>query len=258
MNHNTISAVIITKNEENNIINCLESIDFVDEIIVIDDFSSDRTQEVIKNYKKSKIKLLKRKLDTFSSQRNYGLQKSSSKWTLFVDADETVTEKLQEEIKNKITSSSNQEVNGYYLKRTDVMWGKSIKHGESANIKIIRLAKTKSGKWKQDVHETWDVKGKKETLNSHLVHHPHQSIREFVKEVDFYSTLRANELSKTKNSVSVFSVVGYPLAKFVFNFFYKQGYKDGVEGFLIAAMMSLHSFLVRAKLWQIVRNEKVT
>ena len=96
-----LSVIILTKNEENNILDCLESMVFADEIIVVDDYSEDRTEEVVKNLKNDEIKFYKRKLDNdFSAQRNFGLSKAKNDWVLFLDADERVSTSLREEIKD--------------------------------------------------------------------------------------------------------------------------------------------------------------
>lgn len=246
-----ISAVILTKNEEKNIVDCLESLSWCDEIIVIDDNSEDRTLEVAR---KMATKIFTRSLDNdFSKQRNFGLEKAKNEWVLSVDADERVPEALASEIKNLIRSAGSGQIsnkhNGFYIKRRDYMWGRKFKHGETGNIELIRLAKKEMGKWERKVHEEWMVNGKVGRLKNEIIHYPHQSISEFLKEINFYTDVRANELFEKGAKSDFISILVYPAAKFLSNYFLKLGLLDGIQGLVVAIMISFHSFLVRGKLW---------
>lgn len=245
-----ISVVILTKNEEKNIIDCLETVLWADEIVIVDDDSLDRTLEIVKNLENKKIKSYTRPLNgDFSSQRNFGLSKTTKKWILFIDADERVSNELHEEINSLIINSKGQEKDGYFIKRKDFMWGKMLKHGETGNISLFRLAKRGAGVWMGKVHEVWQVNGKTGELNNYLLHYPHQSIDEFLREINFYSTIRAYELYENKTKVNPLDAVTYPLGKFVLNYFLKLGFLDGMGGLIFSLMMIFHSFLVRSKLW---------
>jgi len=246
-----LSVVILTKNEEKNIVDCLESILWADEIIIVDDQSEDRTIEIIENFENKKIHVFKRTLDgNFSSQRNFGLSKTTKKWVLFIDADERVTKDLKEEINSIIVNSSDKN-NGYFIKRRDYIWGKMLKHGETGSISLLRFAKRGSGIWMGKVHEVWNVEGNIDSLNSILLHFPHQTINEFLREINTYSTISAGEMIDKKIKVSMFDIFLYPKGKFLLNYFFKLGFLDGIEGLIFAIMMSFHSFLVRGKLWML-------
>ncbi len=250
-----ITAVILTRDEEKNIEECLRVLYWCDELIVIDDNSSDKTVEIAR---KMGAKVFSHALkDDFSQQRNYGLEKTKSDWVLFVDADERVSEALASELSTFPSARAQGEGNsqlstqyvGFYIKRKDFMWGKELKHGETGKVKLLRLAKKAAGEWEGKVHEEWKIKGKIGQLNSPLLHYPHQSITEFLKEINFYTDIRAKELYERGVRVNFFSIIAYPKAKFLFNYFLKLGFLDGVNGFIFALMMSFHSFLVRGKLW---------
>jgi glycosyltransferase involved in cell wall biosynthesis len=254
----SLAVIILTKNEENNILDCLECVQNLDEIIIIDDYSEDRTVELIQSASwRTKIKIYKRHLDgDFSAQRNFGLSKATRDWVLFIDADERVSTSLREEIKHKTANSKNKEINGYYIKRRDAMWGKKLRHGETGNISLLRLARKDAGKWEGKVHEVWKVKGRIEELESELAHYPHQSVKEFLDEINIYSSIRASELKKQNVKVKFFDIILYPKAKFFKNFVLKLGFLDGLPGLITALMMSFHSFLVRSKLW-LLQNVKL-
>ncbi len=129
------------------------------------------------------------------------------------------------------------------------MWGRMLKHGEVGNIILLRLAKKGTGKWEGPVHEQWKISGKTELLKNPLDHYPHPTISEFLSEINYYTDLRAEELYKKKVKSTWLSVITYPKTKFILNFFFKRGFQDGLPGLVFAIMMSLHSFLVRSKLW---------
>ena len=245
-----ISAVILTKNEEKNVLDCLESISWADEIVVVDDNSLDRTIDVIKNYS-AKVKIFKNNLNgDFSAQRNFALSKTTKDWVLFVDADERISNNLREEINTVLIDEKNNPKNkGFYIPRIDTMWGKILKHGETGNIKLLRLAKRDAGVWQGKVHEEWIIDGKVDELEEQIVHYPHQTINEFLKEINFYTTLRARELYEKKTKVTLKDIVLYPVGKFFVNYFFKLGFFDGIEGLIMSILMSFHSYLVRAKLW---------
>nr|MBI5455569.1 hypothetical protein [Candidatus Levybacteria bacterium] len=144
---------------------------------------------------------------------------------------------------------SNPKYNGFYIKRLDVIWGKMLKHGETGNIKLLRLARKKAGVWYGKVHEQWQIDGKISELENSLIHYPHQTIDEFLKEINFYTSIRAKELYEAGVRGSLKDIIVYPKAKFILNYFIRLGFLDGIEGFIFAIFMSFHSFLVRGKLW---------
>lgn len=249
-----ISSVILVKNEEKNIADCLASLSWCDEILVIDDNSSDKTIVIAE---KRGAKVFSHPLQNdFAKQRNFGLEKAKGEWVLFIDADERVTPQLWYEIMQYTNDASNLNT-GFYLRRVDHIWGRELRHGETGNIKLLRLAKKDAGMWEGSVHEKWDIKGKTTTLQNALMHYPHQSIKEFLSEINFYSDLRAKELHKKKVKAYWWSIIMYPFAKFMLNFILKLGFLDGLAGLVFALMMSFHSFLVRGKLWlQYPRKEE--
>lgn len=247
-----ITTIILTKDEEKNIVDCIESTMFSSEIIVIDDNSNDRTQEIVKNFSKThpKIKLFLRELGTdFSAQRQFGIDKSKNDWILFLDADERITPDLATEIKENVTESTTQ--GGFLIQRKDFMWGKMLAHGETGRIKLLRLFNKKNGKLIGKVHERWESSKEVGYLQNPILHYPHPIVSEFLKEINFYTDIRAVELHKNGKRAGFLSVIVYPKAKFFKNYFLKAGILDGMPGLVHALLMSFHSFLVRGKLWQL-------
>lgn len=246
-----ISAVIIARNEEKNIQECVESLQWCGEVLVIDDESVDKTSEIAKNLG---AEVFKKALNNdFAAQRNFGLDKARGEWVLFVDADERVSPRLKKEILQSIKVS---DYDGFFLRRIDFFGGRQLRHGEIGKTRLLRLGKKKAGRFKRKVHETWEIKGQVGVLGEPLLHYPHQSVSEFLKRVNFYSTLHAQQFHSEKVKSGVFRIILNPLGKFIQNYFLRLGFLDGTPGLIVAVMMSFHSFLARAKLFILNRDEK--
>lgn len=244
-----ISAVILTKNEEKNLEKCLKSLDFCDEKIIIDDFSTDKTISIAKKFN---AKIYKRKLnDNFALQRNYGLSKVKFDWVLFLDADEIIDFELKKEISRVLHKDHN--YNAFYLKRKDIFWKKKLQFGELYNAShtgFIRLIKKNKGSWFGNIHEVYFVnEGKVGSLDGYIIHEAHDSVESFLRKINHYSTIRSNELFSKQITTNAFEIICFPFGKFIFNYFIKLGFLDGPEGFIYCFLMSFHSFLVRAKLF---------
>lgn len=245
-----LSAVVLTKNEEKNIVACLESLKWCDETIVVDDYSEDNTVKIAKEHG---AQVFKHKLnDDFASQRNLGLEKAKGEWTLFVDSDERVTPELQKEILKAVKETAK---SGFYIKRRDFMWGRELKHGEAGDIKLLRLAGRDAGKWTHRVHEVWNVGGQTGELNNAILHYPHQTLREFVGEIDYYSTLHAKVKFEEGERSNLLKIIFWPKAKFFQNWILKLGFLDGTAGIIVALLMSFHSYLAWSKLWLAQRQK---
>lgn len=243
-----ITAVVLTKNEAKNVSACLSTLSFCDEIIVIDDYSTDATVSIAK--KLGATVFLRNLGNDFAGQRNFGLSKASKKWVLFIDADE----KVSPELKAEIEMADERAYNGFIFKRQDILWGKPLNHGETARVRLLRLAKVGAGKWRRQVHETWNVNGGLASFKHPLLHYPHQNLTEFLDEVNWMSTIHAEANRSEKKNSSLGKIILWPIGKFIYNYFILLGLLDGTRGFIVAAMMSLHSFLAWGKLWKIEQN----
>lgn len=244
-----ISTVILTKNEEDNIEDCLCSLDWCDEIIIIDDFSNDKT---VKIAKKLGAKIYKHHLNNdFAQQRNFGLKKTRGEWVLFIDADERVSPELVREIKKEIKKN---ERYAFVFKRQDFFMDRPLKYGETTRVRLLRMAK-KNGCWERPVHEIWKTKWRTKTLKNPILHYSHPSISQLLKQTNFHSSLHAEALKQEGVKFSLFRLIFNPLGKFLQNYFLRLGFLDGMPGLIMALMMSFHSFLARSKLY-LLQKEK--
>ena len=246
---NKLTAVVLTRNEEENIDECLGDISFADEILIIDNNSTDRTVDIAKKYK---AKIIKNTLKSFASQRNFALDNAENEWVLFIDADERVGPDLREEI----IKIKNDEINdGFFIRREDYFLGRQMRYGDLGNVWILRLGRKDKGRWEGDVHEEWRIKGKTSRLNSSITHLSHKNLTHFIKKLNYYSSVRANELIKKNKSANLFSIIIFPVFKFTYLYFLKLGFADSQAGFIHALLMSFYTYLVRSKMY-LRRNEK--
>jgi len=250
-----ISLTILTKNEQDNInknFDWLKNIKTIDEIIMVDDFSTDETIDIFKTKigKHQKLKIYQRKLNNdFSSQRRFSVSKSTNNWILWLDADEIPSPPMLNFLNN---FSPTNHTYAYSFTRQELFCGYQLNHGQGKQ-KIIRLFNKKEGKFIRKVHEIWSTNQSKDT-NIVFFHHSNQNITQILEKINFYTDIRSNELYKSKISSNILQIIFYPLVKFFQNYIFKLGFLDGLPGIILSLFMSFHSFLVRAKLWHLYKQ----
>ncbi len=251
--HPHISILLLSHNEEKNLQKYWTWIDRckrINEIIVIDDNSDDSTQQILKNLETSKVKvkIFERELNNnFSDQRNFGITKCTNNWILWLDADEKPSGSLI----RFLNHIDNLEYKNYAFKRHDIFIGNELKHGENANQYFLRFFNKKYGRFTGAVHEVWQSPKEISYKKFHIHHYPHTSLKSFIKKLNFYSDIRAQELFDQNQSSNLFEIIFYPMGKFIQDYFFKLGFLDSTPGIIMALGMSFHSFLVRAKLWHL-------
>lgn len=240
-----ISAVVITYNEERMIRECLESLRWVDEIILVDAFSSDRTIEIAKGYTK---KIFQREWQGYSQQRNLGLAQAQNKWVLFVDADERISDALANEIRGTLARNINL-YDGYCFPRSSFYLGRWIKHGEWSSDTVLRLIRNGKGMWSgPSVHEKIILNGRDEILRNYIYHFPYQDISHHLAKFNRYSTLFAHDAFQRGERADLYKILLKPIYRFIRGYFLKQGFRDGSVGFIIASLQGIEVFLRYIKL----------
>jgi glycosyltransferase involved in cell wall biosynthesis len=238
-----LSAIIITDKKVSEIGATLQSVVFANEVLVIvDQEKPDKTSEI------PGARVYYRPLTSdFAAQRNFGLAKAGGDWVLFIDDDEIVTTELADEIKK---ATGTDRFDAYYLPRRDIIAGKMLKHGETGNMKITRLAKKSVGKFVRPVHEVWEIKGRVGELKNPLLHYRENYISAFIDRIALYGPLDARALKKEGKPFAIWRMILYPKAKFLLNYFLKLGFLDGYLGFFQAYLMSIQSLSIRVFQWQ--------
>lgn len=248
--NNRISVFIITKNESKNIRDCLNSVKWADEIIVVDSESKDNTVEIAKKFTD---KVFIHKWEGYAAQKSYTLSLARNEWVLSIDADERITPELSREILTMNLDNLN--VSGYKIHRENYFLGKKIKHcgwGNDYQLRLFRKSKTRLTD--RLVHEGFVVDGNISTLKNSMTHYSYENLKEGFAKINEYTSLEANEKYKRKN-VSGFSTLIYPIIGFIQHYFFRKGFLDGTRGLLISLMHAMTKLQVQMKMWELQRRK---
>lgn len=243
-----ISAIVITYNEEANIERCLSSIQWVDEIIVVDAFSVDRTVELARKYTP---RIISHAYDGEVPQRERGFAQATGEWLLWIDADEEVSVDLKNDIFRVMNSSDAND--GYYVSRKASVLGKWIEHGGWFPDWQFRLVKkNKIVAEYQEIHGGFTCSGAKGKLPGILYHYTYHTIAEYLRKMNDQTSLHVTNKLRDNSQINVgwHKIVLSPLSYFLRMFFVQKGYKDGMQGFLLAVYSALYTMLMYAKTWE--------
>lgn len=240
--NNKISAVIIAKNEQDRIEKCLTSLKWVDEILVVDNNSSDKTPAIAKRLG---AKVIEAPSSDFSELRNIGKEHVNGKWILYVDADEVVPEALRQEILDKIRTK---EPVAYYIRRKNFYLGQPWPFQD----KMQRLfLKSKLIGWYGAVHETANVDGPVDTLNYLLEHHTHRTLEEMVAKTNEWSKTEAQlRLDANHPPVVWWRLLRVMMTGFWQSFIRERGWRAGTVGLIESISQGYSMFITYAKLWE--------
>lgn len=246
---NTLSVVISAYNEEQMIEDCLKSISFADEVIVVDNTSLDKTAEIAKKYK---AKIFQRPNNLMLNvNKNYGFSKALGDWILSLDADERVTPDLQQEIKECIVKD-NSEIVGYWIKRKNVIFNKWIENSIWWPDYQLRLFRKGCGKFaEKHVHEYIEVSGKTEKMEEAMIHQNYSSISQFISKMDkIYSENEVQNYIDSGKAIEWHDALRFPVQDFIKTYFAQKGYKDGLHGLVLSILQAFYSEVVFAKIWE--------
>ncbi|RPI15080.1 MAG: glycosyltransferase family 2 protein [Ignavibacteriae bacterium] len=241
-----LSVIIITYNEEHNITDCIESVKWADEIIVVDSNSNDNTIALAKKYT-DKIFFVTN--SSYSQSKNAGLDNAVNDWILSIDADERVTEELKNEICTAINNADN--IKAYFLNRKSFFISKFIKHCGWYPDYILRLFRISAGIRFNDskVHEKAEYSGKTGKLNANLLHYTDLSFEHYWNKMNRYTSISAEELFAKKRKASFFDIIFRPAFAFFKMYFLKLGILDGFTGLVLCTLSSVHVFVKYSKLY---------
>lgn len=247
---NRISAVIITLNEESNIRECLESIRWVDEIIIVDSGSTDRTLEIAKEYFPT---IYTRDFDNFCSQKNFGIDKATGEWILAIDADETVDNELKDSI---LAVRDETDSNAYFVLRKNFVFGKLMKHGCSGIDKHCRFFRKEVFRFTGEIHEKIEADPKSPILSGFLLHKSTATVEKYLGKLNHYTYLEARELYAKGKRTNFLDLWFRPFGWFIYYYVIKLGFLDGVTGLIYHILSANYVFFKYVKLWEIQDGEK--
>ncbi|MFQ3297549.1 MAG: glycosyltransferase involved in cell wall biosynthesis [Patiriisocius sp.] len=246
-----ISAIIPTLNEEIHIADAIKSVSFADEIIVIDSFSADKTIEIAE---KLNVKIIKRKFDDFSSQKNFAIEQAKYDWIFILDADERVTKEVKEEIVSAVKDPKG--FVGFYVRRTFYFSEKKVNYSGFQRDKVIRLFLKEHCKYAGLVHEKIISNGKIGFFKNKIDHFGYRNYNHFISKIHHYSALKATELHQQGKNVNFSHLLIKPPARFFIHYVIRLGFLDGFTGLVLAKTLA-YSVLTRyIKLWLLNKGIK--
>ena len=246
-----LSVVIITLNEEPNILRALESVKpFADEIVVVDSISSDQTVKICREFG---CRVYQRAFDGYGSQKQFAVDQASNDWVFAIDADEVVTKELQNEIIALFADTKNSGFSGlphpaYRIPRSLNFMGRLLRHGGAGQEFLVRIFdRTKGGFTKVPVHEGIEVNGPKGILHGLLIHYSYKNIRDHLERINTYTSLAAKgNLDQGRSFPKIWAALKFPVS-FISVYLIKRGFLDGYPGFMWSFLSAVYAVLKVAK-----------
>ena len=244
-----VSVVVITKNEENNIDMCLSSVhSWADEIIVVDDESTDKTIELVQKYTN---KVFTRRMEIEGTHRNWAYAQAKNEWVLSLDADESATDELKEEIDAVLPGT---EFEGYTVPRRNYIGDYWVKYGgqyPSAQLKLFMKSKFRFED--AEVHPRIFIDGGQKaisTLQKDIIHKSYRDFEHFLAKLNGQTTLEARKWIRDNRKMTFGKALWRTIDRFFRTYLGKKGRKDGFIGFMVAFFASLYQMISYAKYWQ--------
>lgn len=244
-----LSAALIAFNEEDKIEKCLRALSFVDEIIVVDSGSTDKTRSIAES---CGARVSARAFDNFSYQKNEAIRQTTGDWILLVDADEIIPPALASEIRSVV--ESNPAENGFWIKRKNFIFGRALNHGANANDWQLRLIRKGRGTFSGTIHERVTLEGASAKLKSIMEHYTTQTLEDYFRRLFLYTSLEAGRMHAEGKKPTWFDVALKPALHFVYFYFFRLGFLDGFEGLQYAVLSSYYLSIKSMKALELFRN----
>ena len=250
----SISVVIITLNEDKNIARCIKAVkNIADEIIVIDSFSTDKTQEICKNYN---VKFIQHAFEGYIQQKNWAITQASSKYILSLDADEVLSPELEKSI---LEVTAKWKFDGYYFNRLTNYCGKWIKHCGWYPDRKLRLWDSSKGSWTGvNPHDRYEMQANATTgfLKGDLFHYSYSSIYQHIEQVNKFTEIAAKADFEKGKTAYIIEIIMHPCWKFFRDFIIKAGFIDGYSGYVICKISANAVFIKYVKIRELKRKRR--
>lgn len=246
-----LSVIIITKNEAANIGQCLDSVSFADEIVVVDSGSTDQTRQIAQE-RGAKVTLAD--WPGFGPQKNRALSLATGEWVLSIDADERVTPELRQEIQQVLADP---QAEAYKIARLSNYGGRWIRHSGWWPDHVLRLFKRGTARFSDvAVHESVQTSSRVLTLGAHFLHYPYADLESHIAKLNHYSSEAAAMMHARGKQTSVAGALGHAVWTFIRIYLIRRGFLDGREGFILAMMGATGSFYRYNKLFFLNKQSK--
>jgi len=241
-----LSVIITTFNEEINIGECIESVAWADEILVVDSHSTDRTVEIARRYP---VELLQREYFGSAAQKNWAIDRVRHEWVLIVDADERVPPKLASEILTVLATQP--KVNGFYIRRENVFIDRPIRHSGWSTDKVVRLFRKDKGRYpNRRVHADLEIEGPVPVLRQPFLHFTFRTFDQYFPKFLNYAEWGAAQAYRDGRRAGLAELVFRPWWRFVRTYVLQLGLLDGMYGFVLCSLQAFGVFLKYARLWE--------
>jgi glycosyltransferase involved in cell wall biosynthesis len=249
-NRKKISVAIITKNEEKRLPECLKSVAFADEIVIVDSGSTDKTLEIAKEFG---CRVFVEEWKGFGMQKNSAIEKCTNEWVIILDADERIPSETKYSI---LAVIQNPTASAYSFKMKHFINKRWIKYGGNWPDWHVRLVNKNKGSFVGTIHERWVTEGNIEKIDAYIEHYGFEDYFDMIKTMNEYSTLSAQELYISGRRASIFTPIVHSIAMFIKVFILKKGFLDGFDGLVLALLKAGGSFFKYAKLLELQRKMK--
>lgn len=246
---NTISVIITCYNEEKNIKGCLESAKWADEIVVVDDGSTDNTVSIAKKYTQNIYH--HKNVGYVEPTRNYAISKAKGDWILILDADERIPDQLAEKLQKIVEED---DIIGVRIPRKNIIFNAWIQNTGWWPDYNLRFFKNDAVVWSDIIHSQPEARGNVIDLeakeNVALLHYNYNSISQFLNKLDAYTTISARERMADGQSCYWKSAIENPFQEFLSRYFARRGYRDGFHGLALSVLMGFYEFIIYLKIWE--------
>lgn len=263
MSGTPITAIILTRNEAENLPDCIESVRWADEILVVDAFSTDNTAEIAARFG---ARVVRHPFKNFAAQRNFAQQQAAHDWVLFVDADERVSPGLAAEIADLANRGDLGRFNAYHIQRVHLFSGRWVPDPSTRKVtprlrelirrtEMPRLLDRRVAVWVRPLHEELRVPEPRGVLDGIIYHYGMSNLSSFLESLNFYTDLEAAYLHQTRRRCGLFEAGFRGVRSFVFHYFVRGLWRFGEHGLLLALLLGFTKFLDYAKLSERLRVE---
>jgi glycosyltransferase involved in cell wall biosynthesis len=248
-----LTAIVPTLNEERNIRDCLATLAFADEILVVDSFSTDRTVEIAKSLPRTRV--LQHEYFGNGPQCNWAMERAVHPWILIVDADERVTPALEREIRELLAREPSADC--YRVRRDEIFFGRVLRHGGLGAHGLVRLVRKGSARYpSRRVHADIATRGPAPTLSHRLTHHAYGSFGDYVEKLRRYAEWGAADRFRRGRRAGLFAVAFHGGWRFFRMYVLQAGFLDGTPGLVVCGLQGYCTFLKYARLWEWGRMER--
>ena len=245
-----LTLCVITLNEEDRIGDCLRSVPFADEAIVLDSGSEDRTREIAESLG-ARVEV--HPFEGFVEQKNRAMSRASTDWVLCLDADESLSPELAVEIREALSRPDLPD--GFSMPRRTIYLGRAINHGGWYPDRKTRLVRRDRARWGGvNPHDHMRVDGAVVSLRGDILHRSFRSISDHLRQIDRFTTIAAREKAEAGVRFRLYRLLLHPFGKVLGMFVFRLGFLDGLAGFVVAVLGGYYVFLKYAKLWELTRQ----